>query len=622
MAHGTGLALSLGVAHLEPCVFERYPGAASRPLPPGYRPRRPQQSVLHRVVREHLETFLAQGREQSESGEGYPYYVEKELRDYLLCGDMSRGFTRVRCGACGHELLLPFSCKRRGICPSCSSRRMSDEAAWLVDAVLPQARYRQWTLTFPFALRLMMARDHRLITSVFGVAMRILFAWQRRQARRAGHPAAQNAAVLALQRFGGAMNLNVHGHALVPDGVFVLEGGHCVLVPLAPPEEKDLLAMTARLARRVTALLERRYQSMDEGAGEFLDGALGEAMSRPALPLWTREEEEQDAEAVAPRPKRCASVDGFSIHAGTAVSESDRLGLEKLCRYGLRPAFSHQRLWLAPDGKVIVGLRKPWPTPSGARELLLEPLVFLRRLASLTPPPYAHLIRHYGLFAPGAKGRDLLPPAPPSPHGPRATSALRQSLSHHDPKEHAPEVSAPAPGAPDREPASRSLPFRATAALSAPALPAARSEAEQPQLEKAGLPVPAPRAARQPLPWHELLRRVFAFDVLVCPRCAGPMTVLAYLTQRAVVEKILAHLGLPISSPPLCPARRPEQAELFENRDEPPVARRAPPIRGQAVTAAIRGPPSAEPCPASEHGTANDDPHDGGALDLEMDWGA
>jgi len=376
------------VAHLEPCVFERYPGAASRPLPPGYRPRRPQQSVLHRVVREHLETFLAQGREQSESGEGYPYYVEKELRDYLSCGDLSRGFARLRCGTCGHELLLPFSCKRRGICPSCATRRMSDEAAWLVAALLPEAPYRQWTLTFPFALRFMMARDHRLITAIFNIALRILFAWQRRQARRAGHRGAKSAAVLSVQRFGGALNLNVHGHAIVPDGVFVLEGDRYRFVPLAPPQEPDLCAMTARVARRVTAFLERRYLTLEEGATDVMGGAISEAMSRPALPLWAEAAKDEQAEAAStPRPRRCASVDGFSIHAGTAVSATNRFGLEKLCRYGLRPAFSHERLSLAPGGKVVLGLRKPWPTASGANELRLEPLAFLRRLASLTPPP-------------------------------------------------------------------------------------------------------------------------------------------------------------------------------------------------------------------------------------------
>jgi len=147
----------------QPCLYEQQPGAAAAALPRSYRPRQPQATVLHRVVREDLETFLAEGVQHSASGEGYPIYVEKEFRDFVACGDLSRGFVRCRCAACGHEFLLPFSCKNRGLCPSCTARRMSDEAAYLVDMVLPEAPYRQWTLTFPFALRLLLARDYKLV---------------------------------------------------------------------------------------------------------------------------------------------------------------------------------------------------------------------------------------------------------------------------------------------------------------------------------------------------------------------------------------------------------------------------------------------------------------------------
>ena len=42
--------------------FERHPGAAAAPLPPAYRPRRPEKTVLDRVVSDHLETTLAQAR--------------------------------------------------------------------------------------------------------------------------------------------------------------------------------------------------------------------------------------------------------------------------------------------------------------------------------------------------------------------------------------------------------------------------------------------------------------------------------------------------------------------------------------------------------------------------------
>ena len=189
------------------CAYERFPGAAATPLAPAYRPRQPQASVLHRVVRENLLTFLEQGIEHSDSGEGYPLYVEQELRSYIACGSAALGFARIRCPACGFERLLPFSCKNRGICPSCTSRRMSEEAAYLVDMVLPRSRYRQWTFTFPWPIRRLMARDYTLITAVLGIVVRALYAYQRRMGRRAGHRNARCASVTFVQRFGGAVNL-------------------------------------------------------------------------------------------------------------------------------------------------------------------------------------------------------------------------------------------------------------------------------------------------------------------------------------------------------------------------------------------------------------------------------
>jgi hypothetical protein len=54
------------------------------------------------------------------------------------------GFLRVRCENCHAEKLVAFSCKRRGICPSCGARRMVEIAALLVDDVLPRRALRQW----------------------------------------------------------------------------------------------------------------------------------------------------------------------------------------------------------------------------------------------------------------------------------------------------------------------------------------------------------------------------------------------------------------------------------------------------------------------------------------------
>jgi hypothetical protein len=100
-----------------PAVWEHRSGDACAPLT-RYRRREPEKTVLHEVVRDGLETFLAAARERSEHGRGLPAFVERELRAYLDCGLLARGFARVRCPDCGFERLVAFSCKAH-VCPSC-----------------------------------------------------------------------------------------------------------------------------------------------------------------------------------------------------------------------------------------------------------------------------------------------------------------------------------------------------------------------------------------------------------------------------------------------------------------------------------------------------------------------
>ena len=76
-----------------------------------YQPRGAEGTLLHRVVHQHLESFLREAAERTEGG-GVPRFVEKEFREFLGCGVLARGFARVRCGDCAFERLVPFS-KRR-----------------------------------------------------------------------------------------------------------------------------------------------------------------------------------------------------------------------------------------------------------------------------------------------------------------------------------------------------------------------------------------------------------------------------------------------------------------------------------------------------------------------------
>ena len=44
--------------------------------------------------------------------------------------------------------------------------------------------------------------------------------------------------------------------------------------------------------------------------------------------------------------------------------------------------------------------------------------------------------------------------------------------------------------------------------------------------------------------WARLIKQVYEVDPLVCPRCTGPMRLIAFIEQPEVIEKILTHLGV------------------------------------------------------------------------------
>ena len=124
-----------------------------------YERHRPEETTLYRVVQEELETFLAQVEAQTVSG--LPQFIRDEFEANLQCDILAHGFLRVRCAEYAHEKLVAFSRKRRGFFPSCGARRMAETAAYLVDRVLPPVPVRQWVLSYPIPLRMVLAPRHR-----------------------------------------------------------------------------------------------------------------------------------------------------------------------------------------------------------------------------------------------------------------------------------------------------------------------------------------------------------------------------------------------------------------------------------------------------------------------------
>src|SRR5712692_5089281 len=217
-----------------------------------YRPRDAEHAVLYRVIAEHLEAFLETAKRHAD-GSPLPGFVEQEFRDFLTCGVLAHGFARLRCADCAVERLVPFSCKGRGFCPSCGGRRMTECAARLVDEVLPR-------VSLPYRLRYLLAWDHALARAVLGVFVRVLLGFQHHRARRYGIRDGRSGCVTVIQRFGGGLNLNIHFHTLLFDGVFCAKGEEGMLDfrPLPPPTDEEVGVVLARITARLQRLLERR----------------------------------------------------------------------------------------------------------------------------------------------------------------------------------------------------------------------------------------------------------------------------------------------------------------------------------------------------------------------------
>lgn len=97
---------------------------------------------------------------------------------------------------------------------------MSELAAHFVDRVIPHVPVRQWVLALPWSLRYLLAFDAALSAEVPAVFIRVVFDWLRATAAQQGVGDGQCAAVTVIQRSGSALNLSVHPHSLVLDGVF------------------------------------------------------------------------------------------------------------------------------------------------------------------------------------------------------------------------------------------------------------------------------------------------------------------------------------------------------------------------------------------------------------------
>ena len=180
-----------------------------------------------------------------------------------------------------------------------------------------------------------------------------------------------------------------------------------------------------------------------------------------------------------------------ALNAAVACQPHERDRLERLCRYITRPAICLDRLSTDSAGQVVYRLKHPFR--DGAPHVLFSPEDFIARLAALVPKPGSNLTRYHGVFAPNSAFRRAVVPDA-GKHRRRKGKGNAASCQDGGSKP------------PKRGP-----------------------------VDDSDLPI-------APLTWAQRLKRVFEFDITLCPHCGGRLRVIADVTDPIVIRKILDHV--------------------------------------------------------------------------------
>ena len=248
---------------------------------------------------------------------------------------------------------------------------MVESAAMLVDSVLPHQPIRQWVLSVPFPLRWLFASEPRVLSKALEVVTRAISTYL---VKKAGftHKNAKTGAVTLIQRFGSALNLNIHFHMLFLDGVYEVdcEGSLAKFHTIETPTSVEMNSLLHRISGRIARVLEREgYLERDSQDGSLLlDGfdddvvkelqgssimyriAVGPQRGKKVFTLKTLPAREEEVDEI--NGQTLAKGGGFHFMQGEVAKAHQRDKVERLCRYIARPAVSTHRLERLADGAL------------------------------------------------------------------------------------------------------------------------------------------------------------------------------------------------------------------------------------------------------------------------------
>jgi hypothetical protein len=329
-----------------------------------YRPRDPRKTALWGLLDTLYERVKGSWEERFERRYGFwRGLADEAVARYLDCGVWDNGFARVRCRTCPQEFLVAFSCKGRGLCPSCGAKRAAELAAFLMDEIVEDVGHAQWVFTIPKMLRVYFLHHRELLGELSRAAAETV---KGLLAAAAGEEEGFRPGVVSVvQTFGDRANFHPHVHALVTRGGWT-DSGEWVPVPYVDERAAEKL-----FRHKVLRLLRRR-------------GLLSQDRIELLL-SWRRS--------------------GFSVHNRVYAHPEDGRDFETLVRYMMRSPVSLTRLSFSPGGKELVYARKGGhDAGEAAEDERIDAEEFVARVLVQIPDPRRHLVRYYGAYSNRARG--------------------------------------------------------------------------------------------------------------------------------------------------------------------------------------------------------------------------
>ena len=281
----------------------------------------------------------------------------KTFDEYLNCGILAHGAARVYYDGCKHSLPIAFSCKRRGVCPSCGSKSAVKFAEHIYSEVIEDIPHRHTVFTIPKRLQVFFRYDRKLNSILFRAAWGAL-------SQVLGIDEHELAAIFAVQTAGEVLNYHPHRHGLLADGYW--KDG-----VFRRFSEIDLAAIEEAFAERVLAQLHKRERITDDDVAQILS---------------------QDHT-------------GFGVWLGDPFH--DKESKQFVARYIERAPLSLEKLSLQDD--IVT-----YTTKDGAAHEF-DALKFLAALSYHVPKTYESITRYYGRYSCRRRGeRAKLAPPPAS----------------------------------------------------------------------------------------------------------------------------------------------------------------------------------------------------------------